>query len=463
MDTLIDAFNGNQAAMDTVTAAAGGMSSTLQAVIDSGRKLIPDQFLLGQEVSKTGGALQDQARRLRDASAAITPAQAAAQRFADVMGILASKTSTADQKARALEEALNILAGGTASAETAQARFTELLGGLDDRIKSTRDSTKGLNEALLDNQGRINTTSQRGAFLSQTYDQIRGALTTSASATLEAGRATGDLDGAYKKIADQTARARDAFIRTAQGMGLSRDEANKLADAYGLVPELIRTLVENPGTTQATAEILLLAASVKAVPGQKEIRTTTPLSDEAIRKLEAVGLSVIKIKDSKEVIIRANDGDFNDAVKRATAPGTKTITIKYSDTFSARGADGVRIANKYGNVLAAAYASGGVHSDIKPMAAGRATIVPPNMPRIIGDRLKDDEAYIPINNSARSRSLLGITARRMGFGLVTGEQKAASGRTVSVAPGAIVINSPFSDPALVARQTVNELARAAVA
>src|SRR5690606_9125490 len=69
-------------------------------------------------------------------------------------------------------------------------------------------------------------------------------------------------------------------------------------------------------------------------------------------------------------------------------------------------------------------ADGGI---VKPMAAGGmlgrpmsssiADIVPPNTWRIIGDRLRGDEAFIPINTDPRSIKILEETARRMGFAL----------------------------------------------
>src|SRR5690606_29972883 len=69
-------------------------------------------------------------------------------------------------------------------------------------------------------------------------------------------------------------------------------------------------------------------------------------------------------------------------------------------------------------------ATGGI---VKPMAQGGtlgrsmssriADIVPPNTWRIIGDRMRGDEAFIPINTDPRSIKILEETARRMGFAL----------------------------------------------
>jgi TP901 family phage tail tape measure protein len=63
------------------------------------------------------------------------------------------------------------------------------------------------------------------------------------------------------------------------------------------------------------------------------------------------------------------------------------------------------------------YAKGGL-AGARPMRANYGQIVPPRRFRLIGDRSRDDEAFIPINRSARSRMLLLIAAQRMGFDLI---------------------------------------------
>jgi TP901 family phage tail tape measure protein len=63
------------------------------------------------------------------------------------------------------------------------------------------------------------------------------------------------------------------------------------------------------------------------------------------------------------------------------------------------------------------YAKGGL-AGARPMRANFGQIVPPRRLRVIGDRSRDDEAFIPINRSARSKMLLMMAAQRMGFDLV---------------------------------------------
>lgn len=63
-------------------------------------------------------------------------------------------------------------------------------------------------------------------------------------------------------------------------------------------------------------------------------------------------------------------------------------------------------------------ADGGMLGSLKPMVGGIAQVIPPNSWRVIGDRMRDHEAYIPINKSQRSQQILEMTARRMGYALL---------------------------------------------
>lgn len=59
-----------------------------------------------------------------------------------------------------------------------------------------------------------------------------------------------------------------------------------------------------------------------------------------------------------------------------------------------------------------------------------ASVVPPNTWRVIGDRMTDDEAFIPINGSQRSKSILALTASRMGFGVTPMDSGGLNTQTV---------------------------------
>ena len=113
--------------------------------------------------------------------------------------------------------------------------------------------------------------------------------------------------------------------------------------------------------------------------------------------------------------INVNDSAVVAAKRRAqqNTSSTHTIHVVVVGAAPPRAA-GAYTTPRAEGAYATAYANGGM----RRMSAARAEIVPARQPRIIGDRMMGDEAFIPVNQSARSRSILTTTANRMGFDLV---------------------------------------------
>jgi hypothetical protein len=89
-----------------------------------------------------------------------------------------------------------------------------------------------------------------------------------------------------------------------------------------------------------------------------------------------------------------------------------------------------------GGIVVPAYATGG----IRPMSGKRADIVSPNTPRLIGDRMRGNEAFIPINRSPSSVAILADAATQMGFGLVP----LAAGALLAMAAGGVNVAADTS-------------------
>lgn len=408
-------------------------------------------------LSEVNGQMAQARDNVQGAADAMTPAAVAAAAYQDALGVLADATADADAKARALSDALNILAGGTVSAEVAQGRFTELLQRLDEQLVESTKGLRGMGAALLTNEGRINTQTQAGAFLIDTYDQIRGSLDQSVAATLEAGRATGDLQGAYIRIAQDTQAARQQFIQTATQMGLTGQQANALADAYGLIPAQVLTTVTDQGSAQnVQLQILGVHQRLQNLPPNTPVRVEG-LTTDAINKLREVGIEVRTLPNGEVEVIARTESARNSLADLVASWSGRVINF-VANIIGGNAAGGI-MPNAKGGLVG--FRHGG---QLRKMSANRAEIVPPNTWRVIGDRAVGDEAYIPITKSARSRNILNATARRMGFELVPAGfgrrlENQMQGRTLNVDEGAIQVNAPFADPELVARATINELAR----
>jgi DNA-binding protein len=113
--------------------------------------------------------------------------------------------------------------------------------------------------------------------------------------------------------------------------------------------------------------------------------------------------------------ITCNDDQVTTAKANARNPTSSTHTINVVVT----GAAPPRAAGAYTTPRAeGAYAAPMAAGGMRKMSAARAEIVPPRQPRIIGDRMEGDEAFIPINQSTRSQSILNTAAQRMGYDLV---------------------------------------------
>jgi hypothetical protein len=124
--------------------------------------------------------------------------------------------------------------------------------------------------------------------------------------------------------------------------------------------------------------------------------------------------------------VDALTGQAESQIADVSRPRTMNLAIKaiYSGVSPAL----IHSLNGYADGgIARAMAAGGVLGmadggdlggmGLTPMRSDIAQVVAPNTWRVIGDRMAGDEAFIPINGSARSQSILAQTAGEMGWSL----------------------------------------------
>lgn len=340
--------------------------------------------------------------------------------LADAMGVLADETASADDRARALKEALDALSGGQIDLEAAQSRLNGKLAELRDLFGENLDKADGWGKALLNVDGSINTTTENGRRLLDVTQGIGEDMATVAQRTFDAARAQGDdLPVALAKAKDAAKSTREQFIANADAMGITDKQAAALADRYGLIPEQVATLIQSPGMDATQLELILLRDLVNKVPGNKPIKVQS-LSDEAKQKLLNLGFTVRTLPDGRVEVVARDQAARNRLNKLVTDWGSRVFDWSVRIAIpNIRGPAGLRSDggfNARGNIVTpAAYALGGVHPKLTPMKAGLAAVVPPNSWRVVGDRLRDDEFYIPDNEDPRSIRIGLEWARRRGF------------------------------------------------
>lgn len=167
--------------------------------------------------------------------------------------------------------------------------------------------------------------------------------------------ATGDVQAFTDTIWDQ----RDELYNTAKQFGLTDDEAN----------DYTNTLLGIPPNVDTKAE----------------------LKDYASEKAKGIAAVIDDIPENVTI----------DVVMRAIELGIEDVSDPNNLPPHLR-------PRRHGGIDIAEYANGG----LRPMEPV-AQMVKPNTWRVVGDRMKDDEAYIPLDGSSRSKSILFETIQRM--------------------------------------------------
>jgi len=436
--TLTDAYLGNKDALAQVQAALQvyldkvkghgqleGQVSDLGTMSDKAHDL---KLMLGELIPEVDEA-KEKNKELEEVTAtgaaAMLDATDRGRGLGAAMGVLADKTSTADDKARALKDALDALAGGNITLEQAQARVNEQLDQISDKFSLTGDAaqdaaikSKGWGEALLNANGSVNTTTENGRYLLDTLDDLGASTADLAQKTFDASIAQGDdMPVALEKARKAAQGARDAFVAQAEQLGLTEDQVQALADRYGIVPEDVVTLIQTPGMTQAQLNMEILRLKVGNIPPNKTV-TVTGLTEAAVKKLEDIGFKVRTLPDGT-FQVTANTKTAND-VLNGLARKWNGYTIYLNTAIRGRNNQIAQLGGGLGGAVGGiveTYAQGGIRK-LTPMDGRIAHRVPANTWRVIGDRPRGLEYYLPDDDKPRTMAIGAEWARRRGLVLV---------------------------------------------
>jgi TP901 family phage tail tape measure protein len=473
-----DAWNQNQQAfgkagvtLDLATAAALGnvqaqekMQAKLDAVGEGWNGLQQKvQGAIGP-LGEIGSLLGAQAGQFNEAAAAMQAQAAATQDFNQVLGTLAQNKAfevlknggAITEPMRAGFDALSqsALRVATDAGKTAAA-LTGVEGGAikaRESMQASRDSfvqaatSAGLTaeqaNALANQIGLIPTaaetifrTNATGVAaelitLKSQFDAIPGsksvtvqALTDEAKARLtELGFTVTTLpDGTVQVTAntDQAKAGLDGFISSANSStGTPKLDANR-APADAKLSGWMRQSGDSIAT--ATLDANRRPADAKTSGWKSTSDRTTGTSTQDANRNPADAKTRGWKGDADRAVGTARL-DANDGPARSTLGsllrewGSRTLTWTVNIFRNIFGAEGMLLQRGAGGEPVAMMAQGGqLNRRMTPMSGSSARIVKPNTWRVIGDRMRDDEAFIPINRSKRSQAIFELTAQRMGY------------------------------------------------
>jgi hypothetical protein len=370
------------------------------------------------------------------------------------------------ERGQRIVEILDVLNGRTPDYEESVAGLNAKIRGLGDAMKGEDVKAKGWGESLVNADGTINTLTENGAKLRDTVTGVGRDMATSGQALFDSLiKQNVPAAVAIKQVNDKLAEQRQQLLDT-KPFGVADAAMKRVLDTYGLVPQQITTLLALSGDDVTKTQLRNVFTLLQTLEPGTAIPITA-LSDTAFAVLDSLGYEIEHMKDGTfrlhgnpdpgqatlDAFLRANANHvlsstldvktesavaqltnfttwFHDTIKLAANLAVKPPAGRYVPNMdmppSAGGATGA---------LVTGFARGGLN--VTPMSGRYAQIVPPNRPRLIGDRRRGPEAFIPIDNAPRSRAILSIAAAGMGFGLAP----MAAGGVLGYAGGGVALNA----------------------
>ncbi|MCS4593558.1 phage tail tape measure protein [Brevibacterium sediminis] len=336
-------------------------------------------------VASAAGQSTDDATLLKIAMEEITPEMLAAGGATDEnakkLQELGIDAKTTEDKIKDLADEIRNFGQTTLDERSAAREFEQ---ALDDA-----------NESLKKNGKTLDITTQKGRDNEESLDR----LTSSARDwSAEIVASSGSAEEAQKKIDD---KLRPAVVEMAKKFGMSGDKAETYADSILNIPDDASTNVKTNASdaTKKTKGTKSAVDDLDKSSANPKINASTAAANKKLRETKGI-LGWLKQNSSITLKVWST---ITETFKKD--PRTK----KGNSYESGEGAAGA-LLDPYGPKY-----HGGI--DLKGMAAGGvmdvAEFVKPGQIRFAGDRKDVDEAWIPLDGSARSKKILFEAIERM--------------------------------------------------
>ncbi|HEX5566744.1 MAG TPA: phage tail tape measure protein [Streptomyces sp.] len=317
LSDLTDTYLGQGESIDSLVLRLRGMAKETEGVsrTNRGPGLVGDipkmrtEYLHAasalEEMSGEAGTAAAKAKELDDAVKGTGGGVAAYDRLKDAVAALGDKTADADSRTRALREALDLLSGGSVSYEAAQARVNKAITAATDAMGENIDKSDGWGKQLVSVTGGLDTTTKNGQRLYDTLYTLADASSSAAVASYDFAQQQGkSMPQSLKAARGEISRARKAAIDLAMAHGMTKKQAEGVADAMQLIPGQVSILLQTQGLEPTLADLLAVQAAFEAMPDAKTVKVET-LSEEARQELEDLGYKVELIPGTREYKITA--------------------------------------------------------------------------------------------------------------------------------------------------------------
>ncbi|MEV3857722.1 phage tail protein [Streptomyces sp. NPDC050095] len=266
----------------------------------------------------TSGELRD---KLDDYRSALADQAFEQQLAAESMGIFGTQAQAASAKLDAQKQSAD---GLRQSIEALNDANRSALGGMIG-FEAAIDSAQ---KAARENAGALHMVGGQLDLNSPKAQAAASALNDLASKTKDAALSARESGASWERVNGIYSRGRDAFLASAEAMGLAAPQAQQLADQIMKIPSSKKTMITMQ-TEDAIAGLNSVISAMKRTPNSKSVTVKT-LSSSAIKALEDVGFKVKRLPDGR-LTVTAKTGSALSGIRAVQGArdrlSGKTITI----------------------------------------------------------------------------------------------------------------------------------------
>ncbi|MFF7527370.1 hypothetical protein [Streptomyces pseudovenezuelae] len=287
-----------------------GNADLAQAALDGLVKKLRAQGFSAEYVR---GQMDDYKSALADAKFEQELAAASMGVFGKAAQDTQAKLDAQKLSADGLRQSIVALNDVNRAAGSAMSAFEE---SIDEATKAIKDHAG----ALKMRDGELDLGSSKAREAEKSLSDLAANTDAAATAAREQGKSWKYVNGIYS-------RGRKAFIDAADAMGLTKTQAEALADTYLDMPDR-KTIVLEMQTEDAIAGLDSVIAAIKKTPNAKSVKVNA-LTAEAQTLLEQLGFKIVKLKDGRfSVIADTATAKTRLSDVEAARDGLKDKTIK---------------------------------------------------------------------------------------------------------------------------------------
>ncbi|MFF4150110.1 phage tail tape measure protein [Streptomyces sp. NPDC001651] len=305
--------------------------ATVLAYTDVGQQYKDAADALGSVKGEMAESIKN-ARELAKATRGAGDGTSAYDRLKAAVGGLADETADADTRTRSLKSALDLLSGGQISLQAAKAKVNSAVLDLQEGSRNVNRGQGYGGKQLVNEDKTLNTTTRNGQQLYTQLTALSDAAADASVATFDLAKRNGEtLPASLAKAREQMSRARAEAIKAARGYGLTKDQAEGVADSLGLLPSKVSLLLQTKGMDSTLANLIAVQAEFRRLPKQRTIKVDS-LSDGAQKKLRDLGFTVKTVPGTRQIKITAPTAVAKKNLdtlidKLGRTPSSKKVTV----------------------------------------------------------------------------------------------------------------------------------------